>query len=173
MPFRYASKIPERFLNAGTERFKRFGKTQRYTFDVAVREDAVKKRMIESASCDLHTEVIANRKITGGQSAWVMLLIKEDGLSRTMQTPPLVHASLKRATCRIRKLSFVSLLQPLKQRLRFEPRFHFESLLHLVPYALEWVAASAIVAICCVPGRQSVVVAVVTCRFLAHFRHPC
>jgi len=83
MPFRYASKIPERFLNAGTQRFKRFGKTKRHAFDVAVREHAVEKRVVESPSCDLYTEFIANRKITGSQSSWVMFLIKEDRLSRT------------------------------------------------------------------------------------------
>ena len=147
MPFWYASKIPERFLDARTERFKRFGKTQRHAFDVAVREDAVEKRMIESPSCDLHTEFIADRKITGGQSAWVMFLIKEDCLSGTMQTAPLVHTPFKSAPCGIRKQSFVSLLQPFKQRLRFELRFRFKSLLHLVPHGGKRIAARAIGAI--------------------------
>jgi hypothetical protein len=147
VPFRYASKIPERFLNAGTQRFKRFRKTKRHAFDVAVREHAVEKRVLKSPSCDLHTEFIAHGKITGGQSSRVMLLIKEDRLSRTMQTAPLVHASFKCATSRIRKLSFVSLLHPLKQRLRFEPRFHFEPLLNFVPHRSKRIAACTIGAI--------------------------
>ena len=173
MPFGYATKVPKRFLNAGTERFKRFGKTERDAFDVAVRQHAMEKGVIESVPCDLHAEFVAHRKVTGGQSSRIMLLIKEDRLAGPMQTSPLTHSSLKSATCRIRKLAIVSLLQPLKQRLRFEPRFHFEPLLHCVPHIGKGISARAIAAIARLLGRQSVAVTVFAGRFLAHFRHPC
>ena len=147
MPFGYAAKVPERFLNAGTERFKRFGKTKRDAFDVAVRQHAMEKGVIESVPGELHAEFIAHRKVTGGQSSRVMLLIKEDRLAGAMQTSPLTYSSLKSATCRIRKLAIVSLLQPLKQRLRFKPRLHFEPLLHFVPDVSKRITARAIVAV--------------------------
>ena len=173
MPFGDSAKVPERFLNAGTERFKRFGKTERDAFDVTVRQHAVEKGVIESVPCDLHAEFVAHRKVTGGQPSRIMLLIKEDRLAGPMQTSPLTHTSLKSATCRIRKLAIVSLLQPLKQRLRFESRFQFESLLHLVPHVSKGIDARAIAAIARLQGRQSVAVPVFAGRFLAHFRHPC
>lgn len=173
MPFGYATKVPERFLNAGTERFKRFGKTERDALDVAVRQHAVEKGVIESVPCELHAEFIAHREVTGGQSSRIMLLIKEDRLAGPMQASPLTDTSLKSATCRIRKLAIVSLLQPLKQRLRFEPRFQFEPLLHFVPDVSKGIDARAIGAIRSLLRRQSVAVAVFACCFLAHFRHPC
>jgi hypothetical protein len=173
MPLRNTAEFPEGLLDAGTQRFKRFGKAQRHTFGIAVRQHTVVKRVVESLSGDLHAEFIAHREVTGGDSSRMMLLIKEDRLSGTMQTAPLAHASLKSATRGIRKLSFVSLLQPLKQRLRFELRFQFEPLLDLGPDTLERVAASAIIAIANLLCCQSVAVAILACRFIAHFRHPC
>lgn len=173
MPFGYAAKVPKRFLNAGTERFKRFGKTERNTFDVAVRQHAMEKGVIESTPCDLHAEFVAHRKVTGGQSSRIMLLIKEDRLAWPMQTSPLTHTSLKSATCRIRKPAIVSLLQPLKQRLCFEPRFHFEPLSYCVPHIGKRINACPIAAIARLLRRQSVDVTVFAGRFLAHFRHPC
>ena len=173
MPFGYAAKVPERFLNAGTERFKRFGKTERDAFDVAVRQHAMEKGVIESVPGELHAEFIAHRKVTGGQSSRIMLLIKEDRLAGAMQTSPLTYSSLKSATCRIRKLAIVSLLQPLKQRLRFKPRLHFEPPLHCVPHIGKGISAGAIAAIARLLGRQVVAVTVFAGRFLAHFRHPC
>ena len=52
MPLRDTAKFPERFLNAMTECFKRFRKTQGDRFDVAVGQDAVKQCMVESLSGD-------------------------------------------------------------------------------------------------------------------------
>lgn len=173
MPFGYATKVPERFLNAGTECFKRFGKTERDAFDVAVRQHAMEKGVIESVPGELHAEFVAHRKVTGGQSSRIMLLIKEDRLARSMQASPLTYSSLKSATCRIRKLAVVSLLQPLKQRLRFKPRFHFEPPLHCVPHTGKGIRAGAIAAIARLLGRQFVAVTVFAGRFLTHFRHPC
>lgn len=101
--------------------------------------------MIESPPGNLDAQFIADCEVTGGQSSGIMLLIKENRLTRTMQTPPLVDAPLKSASSRIRKLSFVNLLQPLKQCLGFEPRFLLKSLLDLVPDPFERINASAVV----------------------------
>lgn len=117
------SEFPERFLNSGIERFKRFRKTERHTFDITVRQHAVKECVIKSLSGNLYAQFIAHGEVTGGQSFGMMLLIKEDHLTRTMQTPPPVDTPLIRLTCRIRKLPIVSLLRPLKQCPGFEPRF--------------------------------------------------
>lgn len=145
MTLRDTSEFPERFLNAGTERFKRFGKTERHTFDITVRQHAVEKRVIKSLSGYLDAQFIAHGEVTGGQSSGLMLLVKEDRLTRTMQTPPPVDAPLKRSTCRIRKLPVLSLLQPLKQCPGFEPRFLLKSFLNLVPDPFERIYASAVV----------------------------
>jgi len=99
MSLRNTAELPERFLNSGTQRFKGFGKTQRHAFDVAIRQDAVEERVIESLSGDLHTQFITHREVTGRQSSRVMLLIKKDRFSGAMQTAPLAHASLKSAPC--------------------------------------------------------------------------
>lgn len=172
MPLRHAAKFPERFLNPGTQGFKRFGEAQRHTFDIAVRQHAMEERVLESRSGNLHPEFIANRKVAGRQSSGVVFLSKEDRLPRPMQTPPFCDATFQRATRRIRKLARMRFLQPCEQRLRLEPRFHFQPLLNVVPDFGERVASRAIRAGCFLLRRQSVV-AVFPCRFLTHFRHPC
>lgn len=146
MPLRHTAELPERFLNAGTERFERFGKAQRHAFDIAVRQHAVEERVIESLSGDPHAEIVADREVTRCQSSRMMVLPKENRLSRTMQTPPFRHATLERATCRIGKLTRRTLLQPLEQRLRLQPRFHFQPLLNFVPHVGERILACAICA---------------------------
>jgi hypothetical protein len=112
MPFGHAAEFPERFLNAGTERFKRLRKTQRYAFDVAVRQHAVKERVLKSLPGDLHTQLVADREVTGRQSPRMMFLTEENCLARTMQASPFVDASFERSTSGIREPTFVSDLQP-------------------------------------------------------------
>ena len=114
MPLRHAAEFPERFLNAGTERFKRLRKTQRYAFDVAVRQYAVKERVLKSLPGDLHTQLVADREVTGGQSPRMMFLVEEHRPARTMQASPSIHASLERSTGGIREPAFVRHLQPFK-----------------------------------------------------------
>jgi len=173
MPLRDTAEFPERFLNAGTERFKRFRKTQRDTFGVAIRQYAVEERMIKSPPGNFDTQFIADCEVTGGQSSAVMFLIKEGDFARAMQTSPLVDATFKCATSGIRELSFVSLLQPLKERLRFESRFDFQSLLYDGPDVRKRINPRAIFSIARLLRREPVTVAVLACRLLAHFRHPC
>jgi len=74
MPLRDAAKLPECFLNAVTERFKRFRKTQRDRFEVAVREYAMKKRMVEGRSSKRHAEFIADGEVARGQPSRMMNL---------------------------------------------------------------------------------------------------
>ena len=173
MPLRDTTEFPERLLNAGTERFKRFRKTQRNTFGVAVGQYAVEECMIESPPGNLDAQFIADCEVTRGQSPTVMLLIKEGDFARPMQTSPLVDATFKCATSGIRKLSFVSLLQPFKERLRFESRFDFQSLFHFGPDFRKRINPRAIISIARLLRREPVAVAVLACRLLAHFRHPC
>ena len=173
MSFGNATEFPERLLNAGTERFKRLRKAQRYAFDVAVCQHAVEKRVFKSLPSDLHAKLVADGEVTGRQSARVMLLAEEYRLARTMQASPFVHASLERATCGVRKSAFVSLLQPLEQCFGFQPGLCFEPLLNFVPDVLEGIRPGAIRSNRLLLRRQPVVVAVFSCRFLAHFRHPC
>jgi hypothetical protein len=173
MPGRHTTEFPECFLNAGTERFKRFGKAQRHAFDVAVRQHAVKECVVEVVSGDFHIELITDREVTGRQSPRVMILIEEDGLPRAMQTSPLPHAALKCATCGIRKPTGVTLLQPFKQRLRPEPWFHFQTLLNGVPHISERVTSRAIRPSRFLLRRQCVALTIFACSLLTHFRHPC
>ena len=74
MPLRDAAKLPECFLNAVTERFKRFRKTQRDRFEVAVREYAMKKRMVKGRSSNCHAEFIADGEVARGQPSRMMNL---------------------------------------------------------------------------------------------------
>jgi hypothetical protein len=173
MPVRDSAEFPERLLNAGTERFKRLRKTQRDTLDVAVGQHAVEERVVESPPGNPDAQFIADREVTGGQSSTVMFLIKEGDFARAMQTSPLVDATFKCATRGIRELSFVSLLQPFKERLRFESRFDFQSLLHFAPDVRKRISSRAVVSLPRLLGRKAVAVAVFACRLLAHFRHPC
>ena len=112
VPLRHAAEFPERFLNAGTECFKRFREAQRYAFDVAVRQHAVEECVIEPVSGDLHTEFVADGEVTCRQSPGMMFLTEEYGFARAMQTSPFGDASFKCATRGIGKLTRVSLLQP-------------------------------------------------------------
>jgi len=68
--------------------------------------------MIKSLSGDLHTQLVANGEVTGGQPPRMMFLVEEDRLARAMQTSPFAHASLERSTCGIREPAFVRPLQP-------------------------------------------------------------
>ena len=112
MPLRHAAEFPERFLNAGTERFKRLGKTQRDGFDVAVGQHAVEECVIETLPGDLHTQLVADGEVAGRQSPRIMFLTEENRLARAMQASPFVDASFKCATRGIWKLINMSLLQP-------------------------------------------------------------
>jgi hypothetical protein len=112
MPFGHAAEVPERFLNTGTERFKRLRKAQRHAFDVAVRQHAVEERVIKSLSSDLHTQLVANGEVTGGQPTRMMFLVEEHRFARAMQASPSVHTSLERSAGGIREPPFVRHLQP-------------------------------------------------------------
>jgi hypothetical protein len=102
-----------------------------------------------------------------------MFLIKEGDFARAMQTSPLVDATFKCASSGVRELSFVSLLQPFKERLRFESRFDFQSLFYDGPDFRKRINPCAIISIARLLRREAVAVAVLACRPLAHFRHPC
>jgi hypothetical protein len=173
VPGGYAAKFPERFLNSLTERFERLRKTQRHTFHIAVRQHAVEKRVIESMAGNLHPQFIAHREVTGRQASGVMVLVEEDRLPRPMQAAPLTHAALKRASRGVRKLTRMCLLQPFEQRLRFKPRFHFEPLLDVVPDIGKRVGSCAISSNHFLLRRQTIVVAILACCLLTHYRHPC
>ena len=54
-------------MAAGTERFKRLGKTQRDAFDIAVGQHAVKERVVETLPGDLHTQLVADGEVAGRQ----------------------------------------------------------------------------------------------------------
>jgi hypothetical protein len=133
----------------------------------------VEKRVIESMAGNLHPQFIAHREVTGRQPSGVMFLVEEDRLPRPMQAPPLTHAALKRTSRGVRKLTRMCLLQPFEQRLRFEPRFHFEPLLDVVPDIGKRVGSRAIGTNRLLLRRQSIVVAILACCLLTHFRHPC
>ncbi len=72
MPQRHAAEFPERFLNVLTERFKRFGKTERDRLDVAVGQYAVKRRVIEPLAGDFHAEFVADGEVAGRESTGVI-----------------------------------------------------------------------------------------------------
>jgi hypothetical protein len=95
MPLGDTTEFPERFLNAFTERLERFGETERDRFDVAVRQDAVKQSVIESHSGDLDPEIIADGEIACREPSGMMLLGKEDGLARSMESSPLGDPALE------------------------------------------------------------------------------
>ena len=173
MPQRHATELPERFLNARAQCFKRLRKTKRHTFDVAVRQHAVIERVIESIPGDLHVQLITDREVTGRPSPRMMILAEEDRLARTMKAPPLRHAAFESSPRGIGKLTFVSLLQPLEQSLRFEPWFGLQSLLHVVPNVGERIFSCAVFSTGFPLRREPVVVAIIARRFLTHFGHPC
>lgn len=173
MPPRHAAEFPERFLNALAERFKRFGKTQRNRLNVAVGQHAMKPRVVKPLAGDLHAEPIANGEVAGRQSTGGMHLGEEHRLARPMQTSPLGHPSLERATRRIGKPAGPGLLQPVEQGLRFQRRLAGELLLHLAPDVRERIHARPVIAGRFPLGRQPLVVAVLACRFFVHFSHPC
>lgn len=173
MPFRHAAELPERFLNAGAERFERFRKAQRHAFDVAPGQHAVKERVIKSLPGDLHTKFIADGEVTGRQSPRMMVLTEENGLARAMQASPFVHASFECSACGIGKPARMRLLQPFEKRLCFQSRFKFQSLLNAFPNRFKRIISRSICSSRFLLRRQSVVIAKLACRFLAHFRHPC
>jgi hypothetical protein len=133
----------------------------------------MEERVIESRSGDLHPEFIADCEVAGRQSPRMVVLPKEDRLPRPMQTSPFCDATLKRATCRIGKLTGMVLSQPCEQRLRPEPGLALQTLPNIIPDILEGIAPRAIRASRCLPRRQPVAVPIFASRFLAHLRHPC
>lgn len=147
MTLRHTTEFPERFLNAGTQRFERFGETQGHRFDVAVRQHAMKERVIESVSGDLHAKLVANGEVTGCQSPGVVILTEDDSFPRSVKTPPFRYSTFECPPRGIRKLTFVSLLKPFKQSLRLESRFGFQSLLNFGPNVFKRIGPRPIVAI--------------------------
>jgi len=74
----------------------------------------VEERVIEALSGDPHTQLVANREVTGRQSPRMMFLVEENCLARAMQTSPFVHPSLECSTGGISELAWVRHLQPLE-----------------------------------------------------------
>jgi hypothetical protein len=71
MTLRHTTEFPKRFLNAGTQRFERFGETQGHRLDVAVRQHAMKERVIESVSDDLHAKFVQTVKsLAASRPGW-------------------------------------------------------------------------------------------------------
>lgn len=173
MPLWHSTEFPERFLNAGTQCFKRFGKAQRHRFHIAVRQHAVVQRVIESRSGDRHLELVADREVTGRQPSRMMNLTEEDRLAWTVQASPFRHTPFERSSSGIGKPTDVILLQPVEQCLRFEPWFRFQPLLQFVPNLFERIDSRAVVSSRFPLRRQSLVIAVLACGFLTHLGHPC
>jgi hypothetical protein len=173
MPLGHSTEFPERLLNAGTECFKRFGKAQRHGFHIAVRQDAVVQRMIESRSGDRDPQLIADREVTGCQPPRMMDLAEEDRLAWTVKASPLRHTPFKRASSRIGKPTDVMFLQPVEQGLRSELRLRLQLLLHFAPNFFERIDSRAVVSNRFLLRWQSFVIAVLACGFLTHLDHPC
>jgi len=173
MPLRHSTEFPERFLNSGTECFKRFGKAQRHRFYIAVRQDAVVQCVIESCSGDRDPQLIADREVTGRQPSRMMDLAEEDRLAWTVKASPLGHTPFERSSSGIGKPTDVILLQPVEQGLRFELRLRFQPLLHFAPYVFERIDSRAVVSSRFPLRRQSLVIAVLARGFLTHLGHPC
>ena len=173
MPLRHTTEFPKRFLNALTQGLERFRETQRDRLDVAVGQHAVKERVIESRSSDLHVQTIHDREVAGGQSCGVMLLWEEDGFAWPMQASPLCHASLEGSSSGVRELARLSLLEPPEERLGFQFWLGFESLLDFAPDVRERVDASSIIARPYSLRGQTIIVTIAACSLLIHECHPC
>jgi hypothetical protein len=173
MQLRHAPELPERFLDAFAEGFERFRKTERDGLDIGVRQDAMKKRVIESRTGDLDPEFIHHGEVTGGDLPGMMLLRKGDGLVGPVGASPEPHAALERPSRGIEMLSRITLLQPRKKRHGLQFGFRFEPLLNLGPDLGEGVHPSAIVAISFALRRHPSVIAIAASRFFIHASHPC
>jgi hypothetical protein len=102
---RHTTELPKRILNSLAECFEGFGETQRNGFDVAVRQHAVKERVLESRSGNLHVQRIANGEIACRESSRVVILRKENRLVGTVDRSPIGDPSLERSACRILELA--------------------------------------------------------------------
>jgi len=143
---RYAAKLPKRILNSRAECFKGFGETQRYRFEVAVRQHAVKEGVLESHSGDLHPEIVADGEIARGKTAGVVILRKEHGFVRSVDRSPIGDPSLERSACRVLEFAGILSLQIVKKGLCLQSRFGLEHLFDLLPNVGKRVDACAVVA---------------------------
>jgi hypothetical protein len=173
VPLWHTTELPERFLNALTESFKRFRKTQRDRFHIAVCQHAVEQCVVESRSGDCHAEVVADGEVARSQSARMMNLAEVNRLVRPVKTTPCGDAPFECSPSGIRKPTGVCFLKPLEQRLGLQSRFFFEFSLNFGPNIHKWVKPCPVVPMPLPLGRQPLVVTVITCRFFSHFRHPC
>lgn len=173
VPSGHTAEIPECLLDTCAQCLKRFRKTQRHTFHIAVRQHAVKEHVVKTLSGNPDAQIVAHSEVTGRETPGVMFLIEEHRLPRPVQTSPPIDATLQRATRRIRKLPAILLLQPFENRLRLEPRFRLQLLFHFRPDTFKRIHPRAIRPHRLLPlRRQPVPVAVFACRFLTHLRHP-
>ncbi len=129
--------------------------------------------MIEPRSGDLHPQFVTDCEIARGQSAGMMLLGKEDCFGGAVQASPLGYSPLEGTPCRIGKLAGILLLQPIEERLGFQPWFVFELGLYLMPNVGKGIDSRSIRTSFLSLRWQRIVIAIVSCCLLRHFSHPC
>jgi len=146
VPSRSATELPEGVLNSLAECFEGFGETKRHGFNVAVGQHAVKERVFESRSGDLHTEFVADGEVARGEASGVMILGKEYGLVRSVNRSPVGNTTLEGTASGFVKLARMLALELSKKGDGFEPWFGLEQLLDINPNVGKGINACSIFA---------------------------
>ena len=133
VPSRHAAQFPQRILQAVGERLERLRRTHRHRFPVRVGQYEVVHQVIERLAGDGDVQRVHVREVGRGQIAGLMNLAEHDGLARTVEGSPLLHAAFEGAALRIEEPARMFVSQPVEQRLGEQPRLGRESLLDCRP----------------------------------------
>jgi hypothetical protein len=130
----HAAQLPQRVLQSFRQRLERLRRTDRHRFPVRVGQDEVVHEMLESSPGNRDSQRIHAGEVRRPQVSSQMDLAEHHFTLRARDRPPPLHAALERSPMTLRKLTRAFSLQPVKQRLRLQPRFDFQPLLYTRPH---------------------------------------
>jgi hypothetical protein len=144
VPSRHAAQFPQRILQAVRERLKRLRRTHRHRFPVRVGQYEVVDQVIERLAGDGDVQGVHLREVRRGQIASLVNLAEHDGLARTVEGSPLLHAAFEGAALRIEEPPRMFAAQPVEQRLGEQPRLGLETRLDRRPDRGERIGPGAV-----------------------------
>ena len=143
MELGHAAELPQGVLQALGEALVTFGEADGAGLPVGVGQHEVIDQVVERLPVDGHQQVGAAGEVAGAEAAWVMDLVEEHLLGRSLRRTPGLDAALQGADLSVLEASGEAALQVVEQGLGLEAGVEFEPLDHLGPDLDEGIGASA------------------------------
>ena len=137
MSIRCSPELPHCILKAHTQAFEAFREAHRAPLPVRVRQHKVIEQVIEWLALDPYPEAIHVREVRLTKLAWLVPLLEKHFFRWTLERTPLLHPPLQRSKLPVLKLTRVTTLEILEQRLRLKAWVQLQLRANLLPHLFE------------------------------------